>query len=1215
MFFERALSPRVRIRHTAWHLAIRVLGLVCLLLTFGVGAALAAATGSTTTTTLTSAPTTTTTLLAPAPTMFGPLASENGCVVPTGANLVVSDFSNGVTPTDLASALVGSGVTVSNVTFRGQQISAGTFTDSGPVTGIASGIVLSSGCGKEVGGTNRADNKSFVLNTSGDSDLNTLIPGYTTYDATVLEFDFVPQSDTIQLHYVFASEEYNEYVNSSFNDVFGFFVNGVNKALLPDGTTTVAINNVNGGNPIGFQASNPTFYRNNDCSDSACALHIEADGLTVQLILTSSVLLNQTNHMKIAIADAGDRVLDSWIFLQTGSFRASENCTNGFDDDGDGFVDNADPDCWVCGDGNIDPGEECDDGNVEDGDGCSPLCKLTSTCGNNVKEGAETCDDGNTVSGDGCSSHCVLECLALGNCPTTTTTTPPPETGACCLPLHAGCQFVTEAECGNVDGSFTSVGTQCTDAGVCNACVNPVPNCDDNDPCTDDSCDQASGCVHTPNTAACSDGDPCTVDDTCSAGICAGAAKNCNDSNACTDDSCNGTGVCEHTNNTAACSDGNPCTLDDTCSAGTCAGTTKNCNDSDACTDDSCNTQTGICEYSDNTAACDDGNPCTIDDACNAGTCAGAAKNCDDSDACTDDSCNGTGVCEHTNNTAQCDDGNACTTGDVCSAGTCTGGSALDCNDSNPCTDDSCDQEAGCVNTSNTATCDDGNACTTEDACRNGACTGAAKDCNDSDSCTDDSCNTGTGTCEHSDNTAACDDGNACTTGDVCSAGTCTGGPAPNCDDEDICTDDSCDSASGCVNTNNTAACDDGNACTTADTCSDGACMGGPALDCDDSNPCTDDSCNRESGCVNANTTSACDDSNACTTEDTCADGVCVGGPPPDCEDNDLCTDDTCNPATGCENTYNTVPCDDGITCTVGDRCSSGTCVGNQVLIPAACKWVIVGGNRTRKVSARTRGGASVTGQVCGDSVQLGVDSTTVGDIVSVETSGNGIVLAGSANVVGNAITDGADVTATPRDTLLPGLAVETLPGGQTAHSSSGSLEYDTTGDSARADECSSAQGDIATSATLIASLPATQNLGTVTVKHDESLTIQATNLGGINVIDFERLLTGDRATITLDGGGNAATSFLVRVQRKLDLRLATHILLTGGADPARVIFFSQGGCRFGEEVVGGGTVLCPNAKLFLEERSVWNGSLMGGRGIVELRDRGTLIHVPLKLG
>ncbi len=302
---------------------------------------------------------------------------------------------------------------------------------------------------------------------------------------------------------------------------------------------------------------------------------------------------------------------------------------------------------------------------------------------------------------------------------------------------------------------------------------------------------------------------------------------------------------------------------------------------------------------------------------------------CDDGNPCTDDSCN-SNLCANTNNTDSCDDGNACTSGDVCAAGSCNG-SAITCDDSNLCTDDTCDPGSGCVFTDNTAPCDDGDACTTADTCAGGACVGGSPpNCDDGNVCTDDSCASGSG-CVNTNNTASCDDGNACTTADTCSAGACVGGAPPNCDDGNPCTDDSCNAGSGCVNTNNTAPCDDGNACTTADTCSAGACVGGAPPNCDDGNICTDDSCDSGSGCLNTNNTAGCDDGDACTSVDTCAAGVCVGGRPRSCDDGIGCTIDSCNSVSGCVNTptdslcNNNLFCDGVETCDALNDCQAGT--------------------------------------------------------------------------------------------------------------------------------------------------------------------------------------------------------------------------------------------------------------------------------------------------
>ena len=326
-------------------------------------------------------------------------------------------------------------------------------------------------------------------------------------------------------------------------------------------------------------------------------------------------------------------------------------------------------------------------------------------------------------------------------------------------------------------------------------------DCDDGNACTDDSCDTATGCVHENNTTSCDDGDACTSDDACSAGACVGGpTPDCNDGDVCTDDSCDSTDSCVYQNNTASCDDGDACTANDACSAGACTGgPALDCDDGNPCTDDSCDPASG-CVIANNTATCDDGDACTTNDACSDGTCVGgSAPDCDDGDACTEDSCDPAAGCEHLDISDSCDDGNACT-------------------------DDSCEPASGCVATNNSAACDDGDACTTNDACSDGSCAGGpALDCDDGDVCTDDSCDAISG-CANVNNAAPCDDGDACTTEDICDQGNCLGGPAMDCDDDDICTDDSCGPAVGCQYTNNTSPCDDGDACSTDDVCADGIC-------------------------------------------------------------------------------------------------------------------------------------------------------------------------------------------------------------------------------------------------------------------------------------------------------------------------------------------------------------------------------------------------------
>ncbi len=251
--------------------------------------------------------------------------------------LVTTDLSY-QSPEDLVNKLLGSGITASNISYTGAIHSAGTFNGGTGIIGFEEGIILSSGNVSNVIGPNTSDAITADNVLPGDADLNTLIPGYTTYDGTILEFDFIPQnSDVISFQYVFTSDEYNEWTNTAFNDVFGFFLNGANVALLPGTDIAVSINNVNGGNPFGTAASNPQCYLNNDLSDSGGSINTEMDGLTIVFSVDAQVNPGEINHIKLAIADAGDRILDSNVFLKAKSFVSQPA-----DTDSDGIPDSED---------------------------------------------------------------------------------------------------------------------------------------------------------------------------------------------------------------------------------------------------------------------------------------------------------------------------------------------------------------------------------------------------------------------------------------------------------------------------------------------------------------------------------------------------------------------------------------------------------------------------------------------------------------------------------------------------------------------------------------------------------------------------------------------------------------------------------------------------------------------------------------------------------
>ncbi|TXB63888.1 T9SS type B sorting domain-containing protein [Vicingus serpentipes] len=246
----------------------------------------------------------------------------------TKAQLVVN--TGLMTPTQyVQNILVGSGVTVSNVTFSGDFNQIGEFDATGttPYLGLTNGIILSTGdvnvaLGPNNSGSEELGGGNFGL---GDSDLDILEgSGIGTNDAAILEFDFIPTGDTVKFKYVFGSEEYPEYVNS-INDVFGFFLSGpgvvggfsggaANIALIPGTTTPISINSVN-------ENVNSSYYFDNTPFTSAQT--IQFDGYTTVLTAVSAVQCGELYHIKIAIADASDTSWDSGVFLEAGSFSSN----------------------------------------------------------------------------------------------------------------------------------------------------------------------------------------------------------------------------------------------------------------------------------------------------------------------------------------------------------------------------------------------------------------------------------------------------------------------------------------------------------------------------------------------------------------------------------------------------------------------------------------------------------------------------------------------------------------------------------------------------------------------------------------------------------------------------------------------------------------------------------------------------------------------------
>ncbi|MEK6677667.1 MAG: hypothetical protein AABZ47_18695 [Planctomycetota bacterium] len=575
------------------------------------------------------------------------------------------------------------------------------------------------------------------------------------------------------------------------------------------------------------------------------------------------------------------------------------------------------------------------------------------------------------------------------------------DTGRCCS--GSTCLGEVNRQCclEVLGGEAWQNGATCADRCTC---VSDA-ECDDENVCTIDQC-QDTFCVHSPNALPCDDGLFCTINDTCSQGVCHGSPTPCPDglfcnetlngcalcgtsadcpadNNPCTDEVCGPNGDCQSVVNNAPCNDGLFCTRTDTCIGGTCVSFGNPCPENQTC--DELNDR---CIQCSSNAECNDNNVCTID-------------------ACVSNQC------EYTNITVPCDDGLFCTLTDTCINGSCVGSGIrcpgqqcnettnqcadctvnAHCNDSNPCTTDSCNSLGHCVNANNTSFCDDGLFCTVVGRCTGGVCVGSINrcppsqtcdeandrciqcssnaECNDNNVCTTDTCNA-SGLCVHTNNTNTCNDSRFCTTTDVCSGGVCvgSGNPCPanrTCDEandrcvqcfvnadcqespDNICTTDKCSTQGRCVHTNNTNTCNDGRFCTVVDRCSGGVCVGSGShcdggflcneathecVQCIVDADCNDNiECTAEicvSGtCQYTNREDPCDDGRFCTFGETCGGQVCAGGTLSPCQEGQHCNEDH----DVCVECLNDAHCSDDNACTT-DVCVEGECQHGNITGP-----------------------------------------------------------------------------------------------------------------------------------------------------------------------------------------------------------------------------------------------------------------------------------------
>ncbi|MCF8258816.1 MAG: T9SS type A sorting domain-containing protein [Flavobacteriales bacterium] len=242
------------------------------------------------------------------------------CPVAMGQSLAVSE--NHTAEQLVSDFLIGPGVQVSNIQFTGDPRALGSFDGSGTDFGLARGVILSSGLAKDAEGPNGTplSDQGTSFDLPGDSVLSVLTGSIVdTRDADILEFDFQLPSDTVYLRYIFASNEYMVYVGSGVNDPFAILLSGPgiedeqNLALIPGTATPVSIDNVNAN-------VNAQFYVDNEHPPGVV---LEYNGHTSVFTASAIIMPNETYHVRLAIADVGDHLYDTAVFLQEYSFRGS----------------------------------------------------------------------------------------------------------------------------------------------------------------------------------------------------------------------------------------------------------------------------------------------------------------------------------------------------------------------------------------------------------------------------------------------------------------------------------------------------------------------------------------------------------------------------------------------------------------------------------------------------------------------------------------------------------------------------------------------------------------------------------------------------------------------------------------------------------------------------------------------------------------------------
>lgn len=236
------------------------------------------------------------------------------------AQLTITDSLSNA---DVANLLTGFGVNISNLVINCDPAAIGEVSGVSMVP-ITQGLLLSTGNVNHFNYGSLVD--GLLYTTFSDPDVNLLTGGNMSFDLCVLQFDCVPQGDTLLFNFAFGSEEYPNFVGSQFNDAFGIFMSGPginglqNVAALPNGDI-VSINTVNAGTNSSYFISNPT----------PTITGLTYGGFTQNLQVFAETTPGLTYHFKIMITDITDQVLDSGVLLEAFSFRSNVDAVTDID--------------------------------------------------------------------------------------------------------------------------------------------------------------------------------------------------------------------------------------------------------------------------------------------------------------------------------------------------------------------------------------------------------------------------------------------------------------------------------------------------------------------------------------------------------------------------------------------------------------------------------------------------------------------------------------------------------------------------------------------------------------------------------------------------------------------------------------------------------------------------------------------------------------------